>query len=68
MKLEAYLAELIEKAVPTTKGQAGVALLAAWEREDCTQNPEELETRRREWAAMKKAMNEGHSSDRTLFP
>ncbi len=68
MELGAYLAELIEGAVPASRGQAGVALLADWDREDSTEKPEELEARRLEWDAMKKAMNKNHSSDRILFP
>jgi glutamate synthase domain-containing protein 3 len=68
MEMEEFLAELIEKAVPAMGSRAGVELLAAWDREDATQDPEELEERQLEWDAMKKAMNESHSSDRILFP
>ncbi len=43
-------------------------LLAAWDEGDRTDDPAELEARREEWDALKKAMNESHSSDRPVFP
>jgi hypothetical protein len=45
-----------------------VSLLKAWEAEDATDDPAELEARRDDWEATKASLNESHSSDRRLFP
>ncbi len=66
--VEQYLSRLIEEAVPVSRDEAALALLDAWEQEDSTGDREELEKRRREWASFKAALNEGHSSERILFP
>jgi hypothetical protein len=69
LPLEAYVAKLIEEvAMPKTCNQTAVELLEAWSVEDTTDDSEELASRHREWEMHKKAMNEGHSSDRVLFP
>ena len=47
---------------------AALALLDAWEKEDATDDREELEKRLSEWTSLEAAMNEGHSSQRILFP
>ncbi len=49
------------------KGRA-VSLLEAWAAEDATDDPAELEARRADWEATRASLNDGHSSDRRLFP
>jgi hypothetical protein len=48
--------------------EASLALLAAWDAEDATDDPRELEARRREWEEFKQAMNSSHSSYRRIYP
>lgn len=66
--LAEYLATLIEAALPAEPNVRAVSLLKAWEAEDATDDPAELEARRDDWEATKASLNEGHSSDRRLFP
>ena len=68
LTVEEYLSRLIEESVPVRRSEAALALLDAWEREDATDDREELDKRRRDWMSLKAAMNEGHSSGRILFP
>ena len=68
LTVEKYLARLIERSVPALSGHAAIALLDEWGKEDATADRDELAKRRKEWTAFKAAMNEGHSSDRLLFP
>jgi hypothetical protein len=68
MSLAEYVAKLIEEALPAEPNARGVSLLKAWEAEDATEDPAELEARRADWEATKAELNEGHSSDRKLFP
>ncbi len=68
LTVEQYLSKLIEESVPVRRSEAALALLDAWEREDATDDREELEKRRDEWTTIEAAMNEGHSSQRILFP
>ena len=63
-----YVAKLIEEALPPEPNVRAVSLLKAWEAEDATDDPAELEARRADWEATKTALNEGYSSDRKLFP
>ena len=68
LTVEEYLSQLIEEAVPVPRRKAALSLLDAWEKEDATDDREELDKRHEEWASFKTAMNKGHSSDRVLFP
>ncbi|UQA63310.1 hypothetical protein [Polyangium aurulentum] len=63
-----YVRALLEEALHKERGARAAALLAAWDEEDRTDDPAELEARRVDWEAQKSAMNEAHSSDRKLFP
>lgn len=60
MTVEEYLAQLIEEAVPVHRGGTALALLDAWDKEDATDDAEELQKRRREWASFKTAINQAH--------
>jgi hypothetical protein len=68
LTLDDYLAELVEAAAGAARQQAAVELLTTWENEDATADAAELDVRQAEWEAFKSALNEGHSSDRALFP
>lgn len=68
MALAEYVAKLIEEALPAEPNARAVSLLKAWEAEDATDDPEELEARRADWEATKADLNEAHSSGRKLFP
>ena len=68
LTVEEFLSRLIEETVTVRRTDTALSLLTAWGEEDATDDREELERRRGEWASFKDAMNEGHSSDRTLFP
>lgn len=68
LSVEQYLRRLIRDAVQTRSGGAALELLQSWEREDETDDAEELARRRRDWEAFREAMNRSHSSHRTLFP
>ncbi len=68
MGLAEYVAKLIEEALPAEPNTRGVSLLKAWEAEDATDDPAELEARRADWEATKADLNENHGSDRKLFP
>ncbi len=68
LTVEQYLSRLIAESVPVRRSEAALALLDAWEREDATDDREELERRCSEWTSLVAAMNEGHSSRRILFP
>jgi hypothetical protein len=68
MPLGEYLTKLIEDALPPEPNARAVSLLKAWEAEDATNDPEEIEARRADWEATKADLNESHGSDRKLFP
>jgi hypothetical protein len=68
MALTEYVAKLIEEALPAEPNARAVSLLKAWAAEDATDDPAELEARRADWEATKAGLNEGHSSERKLFP
>jgi hypothetical protein len=74
-----YLEKLIEETVDTeprviysqeqlTKNQAALAMLDEWDREDETDDAEEITRRQAEWEQFKKGMNENHTSDRIIYP
>ena len=58
----------VEEALPAEPNLRAVTLLKAWEAEDETADPSELEARRADWEATKAALNESHGSHRKLFP
>ena len=65
----AYAKQLIEENLPPAERAATLhELFAQWDAEDATDDPAEIEARRRDWEEMKKSMNENHSSNRVLFP
>jgi len=68
LALAEYLAKLIEDALLSEPNARAVSLLKAWEVEDATADPAELEARRDDWEATKTNLNESHSSARRLFP
>lgn len=53
---------------PSSRSLAMQALLAAWDAEDATDDPRELEQRRKDFEDFKKAMNQNRSSERPLYP
>jgi hypothetical protein len=64
-----YACRLIEKHLTTNRSaDSTLSLLAAWDTEDATEDPKELEVRRREWEDFKRALNESHSSPREIYP
>lgn len=64
----AYVRKLVEDTVLKERGARARALLVAWDEEDQTDDPAEVQARSDAWQAFKEAMNESHSSDRILFP
>jgi len=74
---EAYAKQLIERNLPTTDeapiDQATLDLLARWDAEDATTDPEEIAAQHEEFEAFKRAMNEDRlqaegPSSRKLYP
>ena len=47
---------------------AALEVLRAWQAQNATGDPDELERRREDWKEFKAALNENHTSDRVLFP
>ena len=45
-----------------------IDLMNQWDREDRTDDPEELERRQKDFDEFKRAINESHSSDRKIYP
>lgn len=69
LSVEAYVQSLIENAARNgPPGSATLALLDAWAAEDETDDPAELERRRRECEEFKAAMNANRSGQRAHFP
>ncbi|NOT02003.1 MAG: hypothetical protein HOP29_15420 [Phycisphaerales bacterium] len=69
MSLDSYLHSLIEQAARSNASAATtVALLDAWEREDETDDPAELERRRADYRCFATAMNANRQGQRALFP
>jgi len=50
------------------KNQAALAMLEEWDREDETDDPEEIARRQVQWEEFKRGMNENHTSDRIIYP
>ncbi len=50
------------------KNQAALAMLEEWDKEDKTDDPEEIARRQADWEEFKKGMNENHTSDRIIYP
>lgn len=48
--------------------QATLNLLAAWNVQDTTNDPDELASRRREWERFRTGMNENSLSGRLIYP
>jgi predicted transcriptional regulator len=63
-----YLRTLVEEALRKERGTHVAEMLAAWDDEDRTVDPAELASRREDWEALQRAMNESHPSDRIPFP
>ncbi len=63
-----YALKKLEEGLGGNRPKALRDLFAAWDREDATDDPAELECRRREWEEFKAALDENRSSERRLFP
>ena len=64
-----YVKRLLAAHLPPLNGdEATLALLAEWDAEDETDDPKELESRRRDWEQFKQSMNASHSSNRRVYP
>ena len=48
--------------------EATLQLLCAWDAEDATEDPRELQSRQKDWERFKQALNESHSSNRRVYP
>ncbi len=75
--ITAYLHSLVERETETggeneeqrRKNQAAIDMLNEWDREDATDNPEEIARRQAEWEEFKTGMNAAHSSSkRVIYP
>lgn len=74
-----YLEKMIEETVKPeprvvysqeqlAKNQAALAMLEEWDREDETDDPEEIARRQAEWEQFKEGMNESHTSNQIIYP
>jgi hypothetical protein len=67
-----YARQLIEQSLPPVNGnvpnRATLELLAQWDRDDETNDPNELARRRQELEELKRALNDNRASGRKLFP
>lgn len=67
-----YARRLIEEKVgqreSTPPNRATLDLLAQWDREDATNDPEEIAQREEQLVELKKSLNENRGSGRTPFP
>lgn len=69
LPVESYLQSLIEHAARHgAPGAATLALLDAWESEDETDDPAELERRRAEFDEFRAGMNSNRPDQRVIFP
>lgn len=68
VSVEQYLRRLIADTVHSGSGKSAVMLLQRWEREDATEDAEEIARRERDWEAFQESLNRSHSSNRALFP
>ena len=59
---------ITERQAQLEKNRAAIAMLDEWDREDATDDPEEIARRQAEWEEFKKAMNESHTSNRIIYP
>ena len=50
------------------KNQAAIAMLDRWDKEDETDDPEEIARRQADWEEFKEGMNENHTSNRVIYP
>jgi len=64
--------QLIEERLSDSQAAQDVKrtldLLDQWDREDLTDDPEELERRRQDFEEFKAGINASHSSDRKIYP
>jgi hypothetical protein len=51
-----------------SRDQATLDLLAQWDREDRTDDPEEIRRRHEEWDEFRRLMNEDSLSGRPIYP
>lgn len=60
--------EILDSGLPslTAKQRDAIALLQSWIDEDATDDPAEMEARKRDWDAFEEALNE--SAGRAVFP
>lgn len=69
-----YICRLVKRDIESppspASNQATLDLLARWDREDETDDPAEIERRRREWEELKLNLNRSReeTGSRTLFP
>ena len=72
LPVEKWLEGVIEQAAasPTarTGGSGTLDLFAAWDAEDTTADPEEVERRKREFDEFRRVMNENRPGQRPLYP
>lgn len=62
-------AAMIQETISATERARGLrALFEKWDREDATDDPNELARPTAEWEEFKRAMNSNRSSGRKLFP
>jgi hypothetical protein len=61
---------LREHLPPLAPGERTKALFAAWDAEDATDDPEEIEARKREWEEFKENINEARAAAgaRIIYP
>lgn len=58
-----------QRSIPTTRNDSLLALLDRWDKEDETDDPEELDRRDREWEELKRNLNANRApGERKLFP
>ena len=67
-----YARQLLERGLGVAANGEGeratLDLLAQWQREDQTDDPSEIEARRRELETMKRSMNDNRAGGRKPFP
>jgi hypothetical protein len=78
LEVAEYVARLVVEHLPTpaagpVRDQATLDLLAQWDREDATDDPEEIARRERDWEELREALNRnrlesGGPNARKVFP
>ena len=63
-----YALKTLEHSLCRDRAKALHQLFDSWDKEDATDDPAELEARRREWEEFKAALDENRSSERKQFP